>query len=82
MRRGLQHFAVPGDKFERVTGFGDTVPLVRGDTAARANERVEISLVVLPPLGPPPAETAGNTAAVPSHTPATTATAAAAPSPH
>jgi chemotaxis protein MotB len=50
MRRGLQHFAVAGDKFERVTGFGDTVPLEKKNPSERANERVEISLVVLPPL--------------------------------
>jgi len=50
MRRALQFFAVPADRFERVTGFGDTAPIMLGDPAARANDRVEISLVVLPPL--------------------------------
>jgi chemotaxis protein MotB len=54
VRRGLTHFAVPADKFERVTGFGDTVPLQRETPAARANERVEISLVILPPMAPTP----------------------------
>ncbi len=55
MRRGLQYYAVPPDRFERVTGFGDTVPLAGKTADAPANERVEISLVILPPLHPTPA---------------------------
>jgi chemotaxis protein MotB len=73
MRRGLQYFAVPADKFERVTGFGDTVPLDRTDLTSRANERVEISLVILPPLGPPPLASATRTESAAGSTPATAA---------
>lgn len=50
MRRALQYYAVPADRFERVTGFGDTVPLADVPPDSSENERVEISLVVLPPL--------------------------------
>jgi chemotaxis protein MotB len=55
MRRALQHYAVPADKFERVTGFGDTVPVSGAAPEDPVNERVEISLVILPPLAAPAA---------------------------
>jgi len=50
MRRGLQHFAVPADKFERVTGFADTVPLPGKPPTSNANDRVEMSLVLVSPI--------------------------------
>lgn len=56
MRRALQYYAVPADKFERVTGFGDTVPVGGAAPGDPSNERVEISLVILPPLAAPPAQ--------------------------
>jgi chemotaxis protein MotB len=52
MRRALQHFAVPADKFDRVTGFADTMPLPGKPPASNANDRVELSLVIVPALKP------------------------------
>jgi chemotaxis protein MotB len=50
VRRALQHFAVPADKFERVTGFSDTVTLPGKSPADQSNDRVEMSLVLVPAL--------------------------------
>ncbi len=50
MRRALQHFAVPSDKFERVTGFSDTVSLPGKAPDDEANDRVEMSLVLISAL--------------------------------
>jgi len=49
-RRSLQYYAVAPDRFERVTGFADTVPLPGKPADDPANQRIEISLVVLEPL--------------------------------
>ena len=54
MRRSLHYYAVPAERFERVTGFADTVPLAGLPADAPKNERVEISLVILPPVNPAP----------------------------
>lgn len=53
MRRALQYYAVPAERFERVTGFGDTVAVPGSAPEDIVNERVEISLVILPPLRAP-----------------------------
>ncbi len=53
VRRGLQHFAVAADKFDRVTGFADTMPLTGRPPTSNANDRVELSLVLVPALNPP-----------------------------
>ena len=54
-RRALQHYAVAGESFERVTGFGDTVPLPNAKSDSDSNQRIELSLVVAEPLRPKPA---------------------------
>ncbi len=53
-RRALLHYAVPAGKFERVTGFADTVPLPGQPAEAPANQRIELSLVIVNPLRPSP----------------------------
>jgi chemotaxis protein MotB len=50
VRRALQLYAVPAEKIERVTGFGDTAPLPGKPAADPANERIEVSLVLVEPL--------------------------------
>ena len=49
-RRALQYYAVQAERFERVTGFGDTVPIVGKAPDDPANDRIELSLVILPPV--------------------------------
>jgi chemotaxis protein MotB len=46
-RREMQHYAVNPDRFERVTGFADTVPLSDTDPSAPANQRIELSFAIL-----------------------------------
>jgi chemotaxis protein MotB len=46
-RREMQHYAVNPDRFERVTGFADTVPLSDTDANAPANQRIELSFAIL-----------------------------------
>jgi len=43
-RRGLEFFAVDPRKMERVTGFGDTVPLPGQPASAESNRRITVSL--------------------------------------
>jgi chemotaxis protein MotB len=43
-RRAMQHYAVDARLIERVSGFGDTVPLPNTAPDAEANERITISL--------------------------------------
>jgi chemotaxis protein MotB len=43
-RRSLEYYAVDGRKFERVTGFGDTVPVRGMPPEAEANARITVSL--------------------------------------
>jgi chemotaxis protein MotB len=50
VRRALERYAVPAERFERVTGFGKTVPLSARKPDDPANERIEISLVLVEPL--------------------------------
>ena len=45
-RRGLEHYAVSPRKMERVTGFGDTVPLPNSDPTAESNQRITVSLSI------------------------------------
>lgn len=46
-RREMQHYAVNPDRFERVTGFADTVPLSDTDSSAPENQRIELSFAIL-----------------------------------
>ena len=50
VRRALQLYAVPAERIERVTGFGDTAPLPGKPPADDGNERIEVSLVLVEPL--------------------------------
>jgi chemotaxis protein MotB len=54
IRRGLHYYAVPADRFERVTGFADTVPLAGLKPEDQQNDRIEISLVIVPAVNPAP----------------------------
>ena len=51
-RRSLQFYAVPAEKIERVTGFADTVPLPGKSPDKRANQRIELSIVIAETLRP------------------------------
>jgi len=46
-RREMQHYAVNPNRFERVTGFADTVPLSDSDSDASENQRIELSFAIL-----------------------------------
>lgn len=43
-RRALEHYALDPAKVERITGFGDTVPLPGEEPASGSNQRLELSL--------------------------------------
>jgi chemotaxis protein MotB len=46
-RREMQHYAVNPNRFERVTGFADTMPLSDTDSDAPENQRIELSFAIL-----------------------------------
>jgi chemotaxis protein MotB len=48
-RRELQHYAVNGNRFERVTGFADTLPLKGTAPSSPNNQRIELSFAILNP---------------------------------
>lgn len=48
-RRELQHYAVNGNRFERVTGFADTLPLQGVSPSSPKNQRIELSFAILAP---------------------------------
>lgn len=60
-RRGLEFFAVNPKKINRVTGFGETMPLPNQEPASENNQRVTVSLSIRqqeqqePATTPPPA---------------------------
>lgn len=54
-RRALEYYAVDARKIERVTGFGDTVPLPGEKKDAPGNARITVSLTM---VQQPPAKTA------------------------
>ena len=45
-RRSLEYYAVDGRKIERVTGFGDTIPLPGEKPEAEGNARITVSLSI------------------------------------
>ncbi len=45
-RRGLEFFAVSPRKINRVSGFGDTVPLPSEEPGSEANQRIAVSLSI------------------------------------
>jgi len=48
-RREMQHYAVKGNRFERVTGFADTLPLKNTPVDSPRNQRIELSFAILNP---------------------------------
>jgi chemotaxis protein MotB len=47
-RRALVHFAVEPSQIERVTGYADTVPLPGEPADSESNQRITLSLAVVP----------------------------------
>lgn len=51
-RRALNYYAVPGERFDQVSGYADKMPLPGVVASDDENERIEISLVLMSPLQP------------------------------